>query len=392
MKHMAKPNPDNFQTTREFALASFEQYAKTYEQGHLSRRHWEEYNHVRVFFLGCMDGRHDFERVCKLPTGTVRTYGMRGAFNLGSPWFGHLLVSDVERDVVKHGYALVIESFHFSKCNNAGLGCKAYGHDLTAAREGINLQLAQSRFVWQQEARVLVVAWGYDTDKGDIYMVSEDGSKGTYVSELGIEPSEASVRALLKQYYPSATEKHVKEMAYLILRNSEYIRELKDGVQTVDHTERIVIFGRGALGVFDINTAFRVGPFSDDLFAPLGTAMGIIKQNLEAGRIPSDREILLITAALCEDPHNGPHVRQCQLKAGHFKHAGLEYLFGAPGATKLNELQESLQTLKGKVDVLAGYFEPDMKFIEVCDEDLPNAHLLPKWPLPKVANGKRPDC
>jgi hypothetical protein len=61
----------------------------------------------------------------------------------------------------------------------------------------------------------------------------------------------------------------------------------------IEHREWVICVGRGFDFLHTPNLALIIGPYSPDLADPLRKAAGIIKSNMEAGRIPNDGFLLL---------------------------------------------------------------------------------------------------
>jgi hypothetical protein len=61
----------------------------------------------------------------------------------------------------------------------------------------------------------------------------------------------------------------------------------------IEHREWAICLGRGFDFLHTPNLALIVGPYSPDLADPIRKAAGIIRNNMQAGRIPDDGFLLL---------------------------------------------------------------------------------------------------
>ena len=130
----------------------------------LSRRMYLAKHPSRILAMKCMDGRLNLALMTETPPGIIQPFrNVGGKFDLGWPFFGHLLLEEIEEAVASGRPAVVLSTYHFSK-GDTHRGCAGYQHDTKAAHDGARRLHDQFERVFGGEAsvvRTLVVGvWG----------------------------------------------------------------------------------------------------------------------------------------------------------------------------------------------------------------------------------------
>jgi hypothetical protein len=85
------------------------------------------------------------------------------------------------------------------------------------------------------------------------------------------------------------------DLLHLLQGNWRHIAALRQRERRLDieHREWMICVGRGFDWLHLPNLALIIGPYSPDLADPIRKAAGIIRDNMSAGRIPSDGFLLM---------------------------------------------------------------------------------------------------
>jgi len=267
----------------------------------LARKRYVARHPTAILVLKCMDGRINIPVATHTPAGIITPFrNLGGMFNLGWPHLGEVLAHEVVDRVSEGRQVLILVTYHFSK-GEPERGCAGFAYDTAAARahtEEIRAQLAHTFGRSQQTVYPLVC--GFETDEDALVLHGAEGA-ALAVAELR-EEDRATIGHRLAALLPEMPERIRADLEPLILGNMDRIAEVRGAPRALDivHREWTICIGRGFDFMHQPNLALIIGPYSPDLADPVRKAAGIIEENMEAGRIPSDGFLLLASAPFDE--------------------------------------------------------------------------------------------
>jgi hypothetical protein len=265
----------------------------------LARRLYRAQHPSEIIALKCMDGRLNLSLVTNTPPGIIKPYrNIGGRFDLGWPFFGRLVLEDVEYGVSKGRPTIVLSTYHFSK-GDAHRGCAGYQYDTEAARAGATKLAEQfARAFGQGRTAVFPLVVGMETD--ECGLVFHGAGKRVFDVALNAEASIEDVRTELARLYPDLPEQIVADLVPLIAGNQAYVRELRTQrrpVVDMEHKENIIAVGRGLDWLHLPNGAFIIGPYDPAWESAVEVAATIVLNNMKEKRVrEQDGALLLVTA------------------------------------------------------------------------------------------------
>lgn len=275
----------------------------------LAQRHAQEYaspeawlarqrhlaNHpTAILVMKCMDGRINIPVATQTPKGIIQPFrNLGGIFKLGWPHLGETLTAALEKVVRSGRQALVITTYHYSK-GDERRGCAGFNFRTADARaHTFEIQREVAAVFGAGHATVYPLVCGFETDEDALVV---HGAHGETLNMADL--SEADVPGLpqrLQQMLPDMPTQIRHDLLPLLLGNLKHIARIRQTVRTLDieHREWMICVGRGFDWLHLPNLALIIGPYSPDLADPIRKAAGIIRANMQAGRIPSDGFLVL---------------------------------------------------------------------------------------------------
>ena len=264
----------------------------------LARRLYRAQHPCEIIALKCMDGRLNLSIMTNTPQGMIKPYrNIGGKFDLGWPFFGRLMLEDIEYAVSKGRPTIVLSTYHFSK-GDEHRGCAGYGYDTVAARSGaMRLGVQFKNAFGGNYIAMYPIVVGIETDEGGlVFHVGE----ATFDIAANVDATPEELKNKLHAMYPEMSEQIVDDLLPLIVGNQKYVKDMRgQNRPTVDmeHKEQIIAVGRGFDWLHLPNRALIIGPYDprwEDAVAVAGT---IVLSNMKAKRIPESDGALLLLAA-----------------------------------------------------------------------------------------------
>jgi hypothetical protein len=283
----------------------------------LARKLYRSRFGTKIIACKCMDGRLNLAVMTKTPPGIIEPFrSMGGKFSLGSPWFGDLVDEAVNYALKDGCHTALFLTYHFSRSNNAHLGCKGWGYDKEGALAAARMLVEQVEHVYGKEhALVVPLVVGIETDEDGL--VFHNGDKSLDVGAMTCPPEELAekFRALYPKMHPNVR----KDLFELVKGNAEHVCDVRAKNRApidMDHRENVIAVGRGFDWLHVPNRALIVGPFSHQWPLEVATAGKIVLSNLKEGRInPENGVLLLCSSAFRRDRGTGMERPRSELRA-----------------------------------------------------------------------------
>ena len=252
-----------------------------------------------IMVLKCMDGRINIPVATQTPPGIIQPFrNLGGIFDLGWPHLGETLVAHVSRVVADGRAGLVMITYHYSKGSPAR-GCAGFHYRTDDARAHTFQIRDQVRalFGGGDVPTIFPLVCGFETDDDALVLHGDDGAT-LALAELTPDDA-ASLPQRLAALLPAMPAAMRADLVPLLRGNLAHIAEMREqraaGARALDieHREWMLCVGRGFDWLHTPNLALIVGPYSPNLEGPILQAAGIVRANMEAGRIPDDGFLLL---------------------------------------------------------------------------------------------------
>lgn len=284
-------------------------------ENYLARQRYLAEHPTHIIALKCMDGRLHLPYATQTPLGIIRPFrNLGGIFDLGWPYMGDLLESSVLEAINTGRRVLIIITYHYSK-GDRSRGCAGFDCDHHAAMEHAqHIRLQVEAIFGHDHQTVYPLVCGFETDEDALILHGTD-DRQLDLSSL----SEADIPTLkhqLEGLLPDMPSQVRHDLMPLVEGNIRHIAEIRQSHREpdIEHREWMICVGRGFDFLHVPNVALIIGPYSPDLSDPITKAAGIIRANMEKGRIPDDGFLLLSSAPYQEA---GPDQARAELKA-HF--------------------------------------------------------------------------
>lgn len=275
----------------------------------LARRHAVEYaspeawlarqrylaNHpTAILVMKCMDGRINIPVATQTPKGIILPFrNLGGIFKLGWPHLGETLTGAMDKIVRNGRQALFIITYHHSK-GDERRGCTGF-HFRTADARAHTFEIRRelSTLFGAGHGTVYPLVCGFETDEEALVVHGQDGQT-LNMAELS-ESDLPGLPARLQSLLPDMPARVRADLLPLLEGNLRHIAALRqtERALNIEHREWMLCIGRGFDWLHLPNLALIIGPYSPDLADPIRKAAGVIRANMQAGRIPDDGFLVL---------------------------------------------------------------------------------------------------
>ena len=264
----------------------------------LARQRYLAEHPTAIGVLKCMDGRINIAVATQTPSGILMPFrNLGGIFDLGWPHLGEVLAHHVQQTVAAGRRQLFLITYHFSR-GDPKRGCAGFKCDTAAALAHTQQIRRQMEHIFGRDhGTVYPLVCGFETDEEALILHGENGNLLDLAafSAADAETLEPRLAALL----PDLPAQMRHDLLPLLHGNLAHVAATRAqaarGERTLDieHREWAICIGRGFDFLHTPNTALIIGPYSPDLADPVRKAAGIIRNNMQAGRIPADGCLLL---------------------------------------------------------------------------------------------------
>ena len=269
----------------------------------LARERYLGQHSTAIAVLKCMDGRINIPVATNTPAGLLMPFrNLGGMFDLGWPHLGEVLQHHVLRMTGQGRRVLLLITYHYSK-GDPKRGCAGFHYNRQAALDHTwQIRAQVERIFGKAHESVYPLVCGFETDEDAMTIHGSPGPDGqSQILSLAdaVGSPQDAVADRLAGLLPDMPQAMRTDLLPLLMGNLTHIAQVRaqnarhERLLDIEHREWMICLGRGFDWLHTPNLALIVGPYSPDLSHPIGTAAGIIAQNMEAGRIPDDGFLLL---------------------------------------------------------------------------------------------------
>jgi hypothetical protein len=266
-------------------------------EAQLARKQYLAKHNTLIIVLKCMDGRIHIPCATQTPLGIILPIrNLGGIFDLGWPHLGEVVFNAVNEAVSAGDKVLFLITYHFSK-GSRERGCAGFHYDQDAAfRHTFEIRKQLEQIFGDGHQTVYPMVCGFETDEEALIFHGE-GDRALSMATLQETPQDELHQAL-RTLCPDMPGRIASDLLPLMEGNIRHIAETRQQQRdlNIDHQEWMLCIGRGFDFLHVPNVALIVGPYSPDLSTPIARAAGIIKANMEAGRIRDDGFFLLASS------------------------------------------------------------------------------------------------
>lgn len=266
-------------------------------ENHLARQRYLAEHNTLIIAMKCMDGRIHLPYVTQTPLGIIHPFrNLGGIFDLGWPYLGDMLADTVQDAVSAGRRVLIIITYHFSK-GATERGCAGFNCNRDAARaHAFSIRHQVEVLFGSGHQTVYPLVCGFETDEDALIL---HGRNDQHLDLSTIAPAAGDeISPRIAALYPDMPTPVQRDLLPLVRGNIRHIAEIRksDRELNIEHREWMICIGRGFDFLHVPNVALIIGPYSPDLSHPIRQAAGIIKANMESGRVPDDGFLLLSSA------------------------------------------------------------------------------------------------
>lgn len=277
---------------------------------------------TEIGVMKCMDGRLHLPVMTETALGVIQPWrNLGGKFNLGWPHFQDTIVEWADYAFNRGRHCVVFTTYHFAR-GFAGedaeqvshRGCKGYAYNTDLARKESGELKEQFDKVFNNDG-LYAIHCGIETDLEALILHGDNGEV-VDLAEVVYE-TDAEIEGMLRQLFTKIPSSIIRDLIPMIAGNIKHVAKIKASNRPTgdtEHKEWVLALGRGFDWLHEINTALIVGPFDPDLEGAVATAAGLLKGNIDDGRIKAEDGLVLLVSAPYRDSA-GYKKRKAEVKA-----------------------------------------------------------------------------
>lgn len=281
----------------------------------------------------CMDGRVNIAEATQMPIGVDKYFrNLGGKFNLEWEKFD----TAVDRCYQYHlkeerKGSMVILNYHKSK-GSIHRGCKGFNYSEADAIDAMYALRDQFFYHHGKRAESLIpIVCGLETDEDALIF---HGSKGQILDLSLVDLAQLCGEFELKRYlefefirlYPHMAKQAIDDLVFLAAKNIDHIHLVRKSgrpITELEHTEQGIILGRGTDSVYKPNLYLTIGMYSDEPDEAIREALGIVKNNMDEGRIKKEDGFVLMSSAAF-GAENGMTLERAVTRARGYRKLGIK--------------------------------------------------------------------
>lgn len=265
------------------------------------RRAYRALHPTEFLFTLCMDGRINIYALTGLMFGLfnlLRNIG--GAYRIGWDLFQTTLEQWEEWCYRMRRHAVVITTYHWSEADKHA-GCAGHGYDLL--KSIVETQRLRDEIIRCYGGRILSIMMGVETQSEAIILHGERGIT-IDMREYADNAHEEGLRILITAALPSMPFQVREDLIPILMGNAQHVMELRSSPRHAHqllHCERVLAIGTALDWLGKLNFALIIGPCDPDRGRAVEKAAAIIWSNWESGRVPNDKDGVLLISVACRD-------------------------------------------------------------------------------------------
>lgn len=299
-----------------------EHHSQSYADLAIERQIYRAQHPTEIGVMKCMDGRLHLPVMTKTALGIIQPWrNLGGKFNLGWPHYQDTVFEWADYAFNRGRHCVVFATYHYARGFEgenpekvSHRGCKGYGYDTDRARKESGELKEQFDRVFNDDG-LYAVHVGIETDLEALILHGDNGEV-IDLAETTVT-NEAEIEGLLRQLFTKIPSTVIRDLIPVIKGNIEHVAQIKAAnrpTEDTEHKEWVLAIGRGFDWLHEINTALIVGPFDPDLEGAIATAAGLLKGNIDDGRIKAEDGLVLLISAPFRDSA-GYLKRKAEVKA-----------------------------------------------------------------------------
>lgn len=243
----------------------------------------------------CMDGRVGWSDLTLMPRGIVRPFrNIGGIFDLGWTALSLKIERYVHASLEKDRNILFVVTYHYAE-GDSHRGCRGHEYDKRRAVASASALADQFRAVFLGCDKIYTVLVGVETDNQTLFFHGRDGR---IVSMADLADDVSTITEVIGSLYPDMRAEIARDLVPVMSGNIRHTRDVRMAgrpPEELDHRERIVALGEDYEWL-PHNLALVIDDIELSMDDTVGKAVGIIKGNRDAGRIPRDKALLFACA------------------------------------------------------------------------------------------------
>lgn len=264
------------------------------------RRDYRDAHSTEFLFTLCMDGRINIYSLTGLVFGLfnlLRNIG--GIYHIGWDLFQSTL-EQWRRFAQSHDSdAVVVVTYHWSE-SDTHAGCAGHNYDLLGSI--MTTQKLRDDIMNVYDGKILSVMMGIETDNEAIILHGEEPGIRIDMFKEAATATEERILHMVTTALPSLPHKVRQDLVPILMGNAKHILELQANPRQPHerlHCERVLAIGTGFDWLDQLNFALIIGPCDPDRKRAVTKAAEIIWNNWGSGRIPDDKDGVLLISAAC---------------------------------------------------------------------------------------------
>ncbi len=332
----------------DWLIALNDMRSRTFVKDRPARQAWRESRKIEIAWFGCMDGRFHPPTITGTHLGIWSIWqNIGGKFDLAKwPRFQNSFEKFWWCSKRNDRLMLVIITYHFSRSDNARLGCKGHGFDLARAQASSRALKSQFEHVFKDEPTTYVISVGIDTD-GDSMVFH--GQNGEIDIATANDRSESFFRDEFKRIDPSMPDGFLPHVVEIAMLNGRHVTQVSNGqrpIKDIEHGEWVLAVGQGFDWLHTLNTAIIIGPFDPQFSRWVRIGARILDGNSEREDFDWRRGLVLMASAQFNPDQGSVGQRLAEFKARQLADQAVTAI-----KNSMPHLLEHLQRVTGTVDM-----------------------------------------
>lgn len=265
-----------------------------------AREQYYQEHPTNLAILKCMDGRVNWSDLTLMPRGIVRPFrNIGGKFQLGWTALGLKVERYVKASTERGRNVLFVVTYHYAE-GDSHRGCRGHEYDTERAIASASALTDQFRSVFHGCDKIYTILVGVETDHQTLFFHGRDGR---IVSMADLADDASTITEVIGSLYPDMRPEIARDLVPVMSGNIRHARDVRAAgrpPEELEHKERIVALGEDYEWM-PHNLALVIDDIELSMDDTIGAAVGIVKGNRDAGRIPSGKALIFSCAPYDND-------------------------------------------------------------------------------------------